>query len=392
MSAASFSNWSHPSLDAKMSTIPTSLTTKELLATSVVGAVVFPAVLGLGQLAVFKPLRLTHSSPVASLCGCVSVLAAGAAASLAAVQVVSLSGRWLSISDTHSQAPITTGGGSAPTNSLIDGDNSVEFGAQELLVSTVASAVLFRALGGRFSSVLPSHLLRPGAFAKEWIPVRATQATERQRTIIRELGRSHGCHSCGTRGVKQFHADHQPPTKLHNGGTTPGDNGTGSQRLYPQCNRCSSLQGAALAHSGSAGSKWSVVRTHPLSLRSYHLFLPIPLAVVYLKKSGGLVSQSPTVSVSTSKAVTAERSKKAEGKGKEREAKNKREASQEVAQPKNGLNALFGESNLPNLLRDFPLLIIWNRLVNFLDSFRNPGDAFHITILAFSVVAALGTI
>ena len=359
--------------------VPTLLTSRELLATSLTGAVVFPVALGLGQLAVFKPLRLTHSSPLASVCGCASVLVAGCAASAAAVQVISLTRDWRSISGTVSQTQSTTGR---------CGD--VEFGSRELLVSTVASAVLFRALGGRFSSVLPSHLLRPGAFAREWIPVRATQATERQRAIIRELGRSHGCHSCGTRSVKQFHADHQPPTKLHNG-QSPGDNGTGSQRLYPQCNRCSSLQGGILAHSNSSRSKWSIVRTHPLSLRSYHLFLPIPLAIVYLKKSGGAVSE-PDAAIRVSANALVERNGGKETE-REREKKGKEERrTGDVAQRQTTLHALFGESNLPNLIRDFPLLIVWNRLVYFLDSFQSAGDAFHITLLAFSVVAALGTI
>ena len=386
MSAALLTNRSQPSVIRllKMSSsvsLPTPLTLRELLATSVTGAVVFPVVLGLGQVAVFKPLRLTHSSPLASVCGCVSVLAAGCAASTAAVQVISLSRRWQSISDT-TQSPASSA------------NSSVDFGAQELLVSTVASTVLFRALGGRFSSVLPSHLLRPGAFAREWIPVRATQATERQRTIIRELGRRHGCHSCGTRSVKQFHADHQPPTKLHNnGGKTPGDNATGSQRLYPQCNKCSSMQGAALAHGGAAAkSKWSVIRTHSLSLRNYHLFLPVALAVAYLKKSGGLVTESNTSPLSASSKAVSDGKEEAERGGRERQVEQKRTVSREVARPQTGLHALFGESNLPNLIRDFPLLIIWNRLVYFLDSFRNAGDAFHITLLAFSVVAALGTI
>ena len=343
-------------------------TPKELLATSVTGAVVFPAVLGLGQLAVFKPLRLAHSSPLASVCGCVSVLVAGCAASTAAVQAISLSRHWQSLT-THRERATVSG--------------SVEFGARELLASTLASAVVFRALGGRFSSVLPSHLLHPGAFAREWIPVRATQATERQRQIIRELGRSHGCHSCGTRSVKQFHADHQPPTKVHNG---PGvsDSGTGSQRLYPQCNRCSSLQGSVLAHGGSPTSKWSVIRTHALSLRGYHVFLPIPLAIVYLKLSEASVAAESNTPLATS--VVSENKRKKKG-----ESEIEKKGSTSQPQPKT-LSVLFGESSLPNFIRDFPLLIIWNRLVYFLDSFKNSGDAFHITLLAFTVIAALGTI
>ena len=345
--------------------VPTSLLSREVVAASVAGAVVFPAVMGAAQLAVFKPLRLTRSSPLASVCGCVSVLAAGCVASGAAVQALSLPSHWQRLTETPEGPP--SGGRN---------ESSVEFGPQELLVSSLASAVLFRAFGGRFASVLPSNLLHPGAFAKEWIPVKATQATERQRHIIRELGRRHGCHSCGARSARQFHADHQPPTKLHNGPAL-SDSGMGTQRLYPQCNRCSSLQGSALAHSKN---KWSAIRTHSLSLRNYHLFLPVPLAVALMKKSGGTTVELRTTA---NLAPVAEVGKK--------EDESERDKKSE-SQPPKTLHVLFGESNIPNLIRDFPLLIIWNRLVYFLDSFKSSSDAFHITLLAFTVIAALGTI
>ena len=355
--------------------VPTSLTRYELLAASLGGALAFPTVLGLGQLAIFKPLRLTCSSPVASLCGGVSVLGAGCVASLTAVQALSL---------THRKSSNDSSQTGSSSNC-----NAVDFGGQELLASTVASAILFRALGGRFSSVLPSHLLKPGAFAQEWIPVRSTQASERQRHVIRELGRRHGCHSCGTRSVRQFHADHQPPNKVHSTHNSPDAKNVITQRLYPQCNKCSNSQGALLSQSIGTRNSWRAIRTHPLSLRAYHLFFPIPLAIAFLK-SGNLAQSSVTQLNSVSKNVSSvaiEKKTNAESV----------QASQELSSEPHSkelpsFQSLFGDSDLPSLIRDFPLLIIWNRLVYFLDSFQNPGDAFHITIWAFAVVAALGTI
>lgn len=344
----------------------TSLTNRDLLATSVAGAIAFPAVLGLGQLAVFKPLLITHGSPIASICGCASVLTAGCIASVTAVKVLSLSHHWQTVPPN--------------TEPLTDG-RDVEFGVRELITSTLGSAIIFRALGGRFSSVLPSHLLKPGAFAREWIPVRSTQATERQRQIIREFGKSHGCHSCGIRSVKQFHADHQPPTKIHNG-SSHSTNSTRIQRLYPQCRKCSSLQGTLLAH--ASHSKWRAIRTHSLSWRAYHLFLPIPLAIAYLKSGSTLQSSVVgTHRLTPEKDVIPKRKTETSGE---------QTTSPPNSKSSTALHVLFNESNIPSLIRDFPLLIIWNRIVYFLDSFHNAGDAFHITLLAFSVVAALGTI
>ena len=353
--------------------VPTSLSRNELLATCLGGAIAFPAILGLGQLAVFKPLRLTCGSSVASICGGVSVLAAGCVASATAVQALSLTHRWQNSSY------------SSQLNSSSK-CSKVEFGAQELLTSTVASAILFRALGGRFLSVLPSHLLKPGAFAHGWIPARSTQATERERLIIRELGKSHGCHSCGTRGVKQFHADHQPPNKILNGQNSSGGTSGITQRLYPQCQKCSSLQGSLLSHSNGSQSRWSAVRTHPLSLRAYHVFLPIPIALVYLKSENhplpSVVKQLNRNSLPV--AVEAKRNHKS--------VQTSAVVSTAIDSEQPSTSSLFSESKLPSLIRDFPLLIVWNRIVYFLDSFPNAGDAFHITVWAFAIIAALGTI
>ena len=364
------------SVQMSSTAIPTSsLSRNELLAASLSGALAFPAVLGLGQVGLFKPLRLTCSSSLASVFGGASVLVAGCIASATAVYALSLTHHW----EVSSQ----------PDSPSVSNRKTVEFGARELLVSTTTSAIMFRALGGRFSSVLPSHLLKPGAFAQEWIPVRSTQATERQRHIVKQLGKSHGCHSCGTRSVKQFHADHQPPNKIQNGLNSLSNSANGIlQRLYPQCKKCSSLQGALLAH-GNNGSRhsWNAIRTHPLSLRAYHLFLPIPFAVAYLKStnSSSQFSTEHSQQKLSSAAVEA----------KERDVQTAQVVAStpdvEQASTVRSFQTLFGESSLPSLIRDFPLLIIWNRIVYFLDSFHNAGDAFHITLWAFAIVAALGT-
>ena len=345
--------------------VPTPLSTNELLVSSVSAALTFPAVLGLGQLVVFKPLRLTCSSPLASVCGGASVLVAGCLASVASVQTLSLLHHWKPLEP--SQSPV----------------HHVTIGPPEILASTVASAFVFRAFGGRFSSVLPSHLLKPGAFAREWIPARSALASEKERHIIQQLGRSHGCHSCGKRSVKQFNADHLPPNKISNSeNASNGSNGV-LQRLYPQCKNCSGMQGSLIARN----SKVQALRTHPFSLRAYHLFLPIPFAVAYLK-SGMVQSEvEPLRETTTSLVEVKEQSTQVvqeECDVQEPETVWRKEATVR-------LQSIFGDSDLSSLIRNFPLLIIWNRVVCFLDSFTNAGDAFHITLWAFAIVAALGT-
>ena len=64
-----------------------------------------------------------------------------------------------------------------------------------------------------------------------------------------------------------------------------------------------------------------------------------------------------------------------------------------VASPnKNSLRSFIQESDISELVSNFPLLIVWKRAVQFLDSFKNPGDGFHIMLWAFVIVAAWGTL
>ncbi|HEY0638613.1 MAG TPA: RHS repeat-associated core domain-containing protein, partial [Pseudonocardiaceae bacterium] len=91
-------------------------------------------------------------------------------------------------------------------------------------------------------------LFKPGKYAKDSIPARGPgrDFTRAERDAVNDIGREHGCHSCGTRdpGTKygDFVPDHQPVTS-QNPNNLP-------QRLYPQCLACSRQQGLQAAGRG----------------------------------------------------------------------------------------------------------------------------------------------
>lgn len=129
-------------------------------------------------------------------------------------------------------------------------------------VVSVSTLVPFLLFGGRPRRVLPSCLWHRGAFAVEGLPAKsADYATSTQKTLLGNMGRMHGCHSCGTRRAPYYVGDHIPPNKLANGRP---------QQFFPQCPTCSSTQGA------SVGSGTRAAKTHGATLRLYHLWLPLP--------------------------------------------------------------------------------------------------------------------
>ena len=348
-----------------------------------VGAVAFPSLLAASQTFLFKPMRVSYSPGLpSSLLGLVSVTVAGCGASL--ISMVALS----EIHESSVNWPFTS---------------------RDLLLSTITSVVMFRALGGRFGAVLPSNLTRPGAFAAEWIPayMGSQPATSRERTLIKAMGSKYGCHSCGRRMLVDFVADHQPPSKLlgnhrnvthqngsgnHRNGNSIGRHLSGSgetdhllQRFYPQCRQCSQLQGGVLAQ-----TKESSIRSHPksirthLSLRPYHLFLPLPFVITCLKT---FIQEEYTETASNFVTNDISKPLKDDSPTSLVVTKDQSKPSIEESPDKRPLTLLVLESRISN----FPLLIVWQRIVNFLESFRNPADAFHITLWAFTVIAALGT-
>ncbi len=340
----------------------------DLLVPTVVGGATFPLVLGVAQAAVFGPLRVTcRRGLLASLLGGASVCLAGCAASLAAAN----SSLW-------TESLRVSGERDNRTLSRV-----VRLTPLDLLVSTVSSAVIFRALGGRFSSVLPSSLVRPGAFARECLPSKGPEyATHGQKNLIQTLGRKYGCHSCGRRWLTQFVADHQPPSNTLKNSLT-------QQYFYPQCPKCSNVQGAFVG-----GNSSKVVRIHPFSLRLYHVFVPMPLVIAYYKSQLSEVGTPNSVGTE----VQVDRMLQRDTGSPQVQTKNiatqtSDEDSEERGRRKKpaNLRAILAESGLSNLMADFPVLIIWQQVMEFLNSFH-PVDAFHLTLWGFAVVAAFGTI
>lgn len=108
-------------------------------------------------------------------------------------------------------------------------------------VFTVALAPGSIAMGARPEVSAPTTTtLEPGPYATESIPARGPERdfTAAEREAVNEIGRKHGCHTCGSKdpGTKSgdFIPDHQPPSQL-----APGQ----PQRLFPHCKACSRKQG-----------------------------------------------------------------------------------------------------------------------------------------------------
>lgn len=328
----------------------------ELLSSGVIGAAAFPSLLAVSQTFILKPFKISCSPRLsASIFGLASVTVASLGATLASLQAFSIVQKF-----TSSNLKLSLGTG-------------------DVLLSTVSGVVMYRALGGRYASALPSNLMRPGAFAVEWIPAlnESVSATVKEREVIQMLGGRHGCHSCGERGGAPFIADHQPPSKVlgkHRHGSvqplTITNPSPTLQRFYPHCMRCSSVQGGIL--SGKGGS-WAnhpkAILTHVKRLRPYHLFMPFPFVFAYLKAMGGNQAP-PTVPTASQDAPELE-------------------VSHEVSHDQVVLKT---SPLLDDVLANFPLVIIWRLVVQFLTSFSDPMTAFHMTLWGFTIIASLGTI
>eukprot|EP00878_Enallax_costatus_P006778 GHUV01007105.1.p1 GENE.GHUV01007105.1~~GHUV01007105.1.p1 ORF type:complete len:356 (+),score=121.12 GHUV01007105.1:733-1800(+) len=164
-----------------------------------------------------------------------------------------------------------------------------------LLPLTLAMAAtglnLMQGLGGRFSSLMPSDLSKPGALAFESIPARPDNSEAYAKpSVKRELARifkRDGCHHCGsTRGP--VIGDHMPPNKIVLGEKAninkilqeipgiqkvrdmlglAGRDGRPLQRFYPQCQKCSIKQATAMRN----GKRVLVLHLRAPRYRSEHL-------------------------------------------------------------------------------------------------------------------------
>eukprot|EP01135_Chromosphaera_perkinsii_P009032 Nk52_evm50s1569 gene=Nk52_evmTU50s1569 len=140
----------------------------------------------------------------------------------------------------------------------------------EMNFLALGSIFVFKVLlRGRFSSLAPSNVFFPGAFANRKMASLPSYelreyATSHERVKIQKFGKTYGCHSCGTK-KGPFIADHQPPNKQALDMI--------AQRYYPQCQNCSQIQAEAVKNNTTA------LIAHPFSLRLYHSFAPLPFVL-----------------------------------------------------------------------------------------------------------------
>jgi hypothetical protein len=124
---------------------------------------------------------------------------------------------------------------------------------------SVVTLLTFAILSPSFRALSPSSYFAPGAFASKSLPASLDYATPAARWKLNSIFRSTGCHTCGyrpnplsfkTSSLQGFNADHIPPISLVNYYNGKWYNKllrrTISQRFYPQCKSCSSVQGASL--------------------------------------------------------------------------------------------------------------------------------------------------
>eukprot|EP00057_Strongylocentrotus_purpuratus_P006820 XP_011661294.1 PREDICTED: LOW QUALITY PROTEIN: uncharacterized protein LOC105436927 [Strongylocentrotus purpuratus] len=233
------------------------------------GCIVFPLCLGVFQIGVFKPLLVTSSHVLSPAFGLCSVAVSGIATSVAVLATYS--------------------------NCNVSEYRGLDVRFSDLVCYGVGSAAIFKLLRGKFASVLPSTILKPGAFAQRGIPATKNYASSGKKATLAAIGSRHGCHTCGKRRTaKSFIADHQPPLSLPKRTDIlhtlskffrPHQS---DYRFYPHCPSCSRVQmtylGAMANQRTTSLTKGRVVRmdlnhivTHATSLRLYHLYLPFPV-------------------------------------------------------------------------------------------------------------------
>ena len=151
-----------------------------------VGIMTFPLCLGALQTGVFRPLQMTSNIRViGSFCGGISVLIAGSAASLV---FLSSSVVVKQVKDNPVKVFVEKILSFVPVERCsID----ISVCSKDIPLYGFASLFVFKLLGGKFRSVLPSNLIYPGAFAKSYIPAKgqnyASNAVKEKLTLLGEF-------------------------------------------------------------------------------------------------------------------------------------------------------------------------------------------------------------
>lgn len=223
------------------------------------GTMVFSAILSLSTLMQLKIFRISTGTPppIPTLFGITSVATAAYCSHLTSIKAFQMCRQDVIMSSNFNltnRRDIRANFENAHAIDLDGGDIS------HVLRVCAFGLLAFKGLGGRFWSIAPSNITNLGSFARTIFSIPATEkyASPSQRQMIERLGRTIGCHTCGSRkifyrgqnGVK-FIADHMPPqavVKQMNARWYRRLFGIKvKQRFYPQCVTCSNLQGGLLS-------------------------------------------------------------------------------------------------------------------------------------------------
>ena len=150
---------------------------------SALGGITFPLCLGVLQTGLFRPLRvISNRWFIGPVCGCISLFISGSTASLVFLSNVLLLKEIKGSSikrlteKLHSWAP----------NRTVE----IAICSRDIPICGVCSLAVFKLLGGRFRSVLPSSLIHPGAFARRYIPAKGKKyATDGVKQKLALLGK-----------------------------------------------------------------------------------------------------------------------------------------------------------------------------------------------------------
>lgn len=177
----------------------------------------------------------------------------------------------------------------------------LEIHSDTLLYSTIINLGIYKH-GNReqLRAVLPSHVILPGSFSKEFIPLTSVQVTKYKKQILQEIGHKYGCHHCGAK-AERYIADHIPCTRYLSEFSNLGRSNSWlrsffaslfnrdvlstqihPQVLFPQCKPCSYKQGGYVrgkqSFMKSLTSKGGIVM-HKMRLHRYFMFI-FPIYII----------------------------------------------------------------------------------------------------------------
>lgn len=175
----------------------------------VAGGMTFFLVLSVSQL-VQGRMGISAASQLSQTAGLLSVGVGSFTASLAADQAPS----------TLSAALGWKTPSSSRSRTLLSSTATITKPSEEQALQALRTAclglLLFKGLGGRFNSISPSDVTRPGAFFRFRGTLHAgpEYASPLQKRRLDMFGLLYGCHSCGKRQVGSYIGDHMPPKKV----------------------------------------------------------------------------------------------------------------------------------------------------------------------------------